>query len=138
MNNILKAFDTVSSSESGAWLHLVMPGTEEKAYADGDKQKKPMRIQLKGPDADAWTAFQRKALKNQSKEKSHEDAILDDAKLFAKMTLGFENIPDGKDGELAFTFESALKLYLNYKDIRMQALKFVMAQENFTQKPSQS
>lgn len=138
MNNILKAFDTVSSSESGAWLHLVMPGTEEKAYADGDKQKKPMRIQLKGPDSDAWTAFQRKAMKSQGKEKSHDETVLDDAKLFAKMTLGFENIPNDDNGVLAFTYESALKLYINYKSIRMQALHFVMDQSHFTKAQEKS
>ena len=138
MTNVLKMFDTVSSSESGAWLHLVMPGTEEKAYADGDKQKKPMRIQLKGPDSDAWTVFQRKAMKSQGKDKTHEETVLEDAKLFAKMTLGFDNIPNDDGSVMAFTYESALKLYINYKDIRMQALRFVMSQENFTKAQEKS
>jgi hypothetical protein len=139
MNNLLQMFDTVSSSEKGAWLHLTIPGSQEKAYTDGKKQKKPMRIMLKGPDSDEWTAFQRKAMKTQGGEskwlKSHEDTILEDSKLFAKMTIAFDNIPNADGGVLAFTFESAVKLYMNYKDIRIQALRFVMSQENFTQKP---
>ena len=137
MTNILKMFDTVSSSEKGAWLHLTIPGSEEKAYLDGDKQKKPMCILLKGPDSDIWTAFQRKALKSKAKEKTHEETILEDAKLFAKMTLGFNNIPDDEGKPLDFSHEAALKLYLNYKDIRMQALRFVMSQENFIEKPNE-
>jgi hypothetical protein len=134
MTNILQMFDTVSSSEKGAWLHLTIPGSEEKAYTDGDKQKKPMRIMLKGPDSDAWTAFQRKAMKSQGKDKTHEETILEDSKLFAKMTLAFDNIPNSAGGELTLTHESAIKLYINYKDIRIQALRFVMNQENFTVK----
>lgn len=135
MTNILKMFDTVSSSEQGAWLHLTIPGSEEKAYLDGEKKKKPIRILLKGPDSDVWTAFQRKAMKSQAKEKSHEDTVLEDAKLFAKMTLGFDNIPDDNGKPIELTQESAIKLYMNYKDIRMQALRFVMSQENFIEKP---
>lgn len=132
MTNILKMFDTVSSSEEGSWLHLNVPGTEEKAYADGDKQKKPLRIKLKGPDSDAWTVFQRKAMKSQGKEKSHEDTILEDSKLFAKMTLAFENIPSDSGQSLELTQENAIKLYMNYKDIRIQALRFVMDASHFT------
>lgn len=132
MTNILQMFDTVSSSEEGSWLHLNVPGTEEKAYTDGDKQKKPLRIKLKGPDSNAWTAFQRKAMKSQGKEKSHEDTILEDSKLFAKMTLAFENIPSESGQALELTQENAIKLYMNYKDIRLQALRFVMDQSHFT------
>lgn len=135
MSNILKMFDTVSSSEEGAWLHLSIPGADEKAYLD-DKKKKPIRIHLKGPDSDTWTAFQRKAMKSQGKEKNHDDTILEDSKLFAKMTLGWENVPkESGEGVQEFSFEAALKLYMNYKDIRMQALRYVMAQENFIKKP---
>lgn len=132
MTNILKQFDTVSASEEGAWLHLCSPGTDEKVYVD-DKRKKPLRIKLKGPDCDAWTSFQRKAIKGQGKkdDRSPEDVALEDSKLFAKMTLAWENMP-AEVGEC--TYENAIKLYLNYKDIRMQALRFVMSQENFTQK----
>lgn len=128
--NILKQFDTVSASEEGAWLHLCAPGTDEKVY---NGKNKPLRIKLKGPDCDAWTSFQRKAMKAQGKkdDRSPEDVALEDSKLFAKMTLAWENMP-AEVGEC--NHEAAIKLYINYKDIRMQALRFVMSQENFTQK----
>jgi hypothetical protein len=135
--NVLKQFDTVSASEEGAWLHLCSPGTDEKVYAD-DKQKKPLRIKMKGPDSDVWTAFQRKAIKSQGSKKddrSPEDVALEDSKLFAKLTTAWENMP-AEVGER--TIENAIKLYINYKDIRMQALRFVMNQENFTQKPPEA
>lgn len=130
MTNILKQFDTVSASEEGAWLHLRSPGTDERVY---NGKNKPLRIKLKGPDCDAWTSFQRKAMKGQGKkdDRSLEDVALEDSKLFAKMTLAWENMP-AEVGEC--NYENAIKLYLNYKDIRMQALRFVVAQENFTQK----
>lgn len=128
--NILKQFDTVSASEEGAWLHLCSPSTDEKVYLD-DKQKKPFRIKLKGCDSDVWVAFQRKAMKGKKDDRSKEDIDLGDSKLFAKLTIEWNAPPEL--GEC--NFENALKLYLSYKDIRMQALRFVMAQENFTQKP---
>lgn len=132
--NILKAFDTVGASEAGSWLHLTIPGTDELAYAD-DKKTKPLRIKLKGPDSEAWTAFHRKAMKTRDKKdtRTAREVALEDAKLFANMTIEWENIPDdtGK-GNRELTTETAVKLYLDYKDIRMQALKFVMSQENFT------
>lgn len=134
--NILKQFDTVSASEEGAWLHLVIPGTDEKAYLD-EERTKPLRIKLKGPDSDAWTSFQRKAIKsnNQKDDKTVNEIALEDAKLFAKMTIEWENIPDDKGKTQEFSKEAAINLYVDYKDIRMQALRFVMSQENFTRKP---
>lgn len=131
--NILQQFDTVKASEEGAWLHLCAPGTDEKVYTD-KANKKPLRIKLKGPDCDVWTAFQRKAMQAQSKKdsRSPEDVAYEDSKLFAKMTVAWENMP-AEIGECSY--ENGIKLYSTYKDIRMQALRFVMSQENFTQKP---
>lgn len=133
-NNILKMFDTVAASEEGAWLHLNIPASDDKAYLDGDKRKKPMRIKLQGPDSNAWVSFQRKSVREGDKKKSYEDTVLDDAKLFAKMTLEWENIPDGEGKDLPFSYEAAVKLYRDYKDIRMQSLKFVVNQEAFIKK----
>lgn len=131
--NVLKQFDTVKTSEEGAWMHLVAPGTDDKVYLD-DEQKQPVRIKLKGPDSPMWVNFQRKAIRSDKKDnRSVEDVAVEDSKLFAKMTLDFENIPndDGK-GTQTFSREAAIQLYLKYKDIRMQALRFVVSQENFT------
>lgn len=131
--NVLQQFDTVSASEEGAWLHLTIPGSDEKAYLDED-QKKPLRIKLKGPDSDTWTAFQRKAMRAKQNDKSVEETTNEDAKLFSRMTVAWENIPDDSGKDLEFTTENAIKIYRKYKDIRIQALRFVMDQANFTKR----
>lgn len=127
-DNILSIFDTESASEDGAWLHLTKPGTEgELAYAGKDK---PLRIKLKGPDSDTWTSYQRKAIKSQGKKdtRSAKEIAREDAQLFARMTLELENIPGYENAE----FSGLVDMYLKYKDIRMQALRFALNQENFT------
>lgn len=131
--NVLQQFDTVSASEEGAWLHLTIPGSDEKAYLD-EAQEKPLRIKLKGPDSDTWTAFQRKAMRAKQNDKSVDETTNEDAKLFSKMTVSWENIPDDNGDELEFTAENAIKIYRKYKDIRIQALRFVMDQANFTKR----
>lgn len=133
-NNILKMFDTVAASEEGAWLHLNVPASEEKAYLDGSKRKKPLRLKLQGPDSNVWVSFIRKASRAGAKSESIEDTDLHDAKLLAKMTLGWENIPDNEGKELAFSYEAAVKLYRDYKDLRVQALKHIGNQEAFIKK----
>ena len=131
--NVLAMFDTEASSESGSWLHLTKPGTDgDLAYADKEKQQ-PLRIKLKGPDSSTWTSFQRKAMKASGKkdDRTEKDIRREDSNLFVKMTIETENI---KIPEHEVTNEFALfDMYMNYKDIRMQALKWVMKQDNFTQ-----
>ena len=127
--NLLNQFDTESTSENGAWLHLVLPSTGEPSYLD-EKQEKPLRIKLKGPDSNAWVNFQRKALRNNDKNdrRTTKELANEDSKLFAKMTIEVENIPDiEKPSE-----EQLVEMYVTYKDIRIQALTFVMNRENFT------
>ena len=129
--NILQMFDTESASESGSWLHLTKPGTDgDLAYADKGSAK-PLRIKLKGPDSGTWTAFQRKAMKGSGKkdDRTAKDIALEDARLFSHMTLETENIP----GYSAADHADLVDMYFKYKDIRMQALKWVMKQDNFTQ-----
>jgi hypothetical protein len=109
---------------------LCKQDTEEKLYFDDDK-KKPVRIKVMGPDSDPWTAFARKH-QNQSKMKSNDDVELEEAKLYAKMTIAWENIPK-EAGEC--THENALKLYKKYKGVRVQITQFVVDRSNFTQKP---
>lgn len=129
--NILALFDTESKSEDGAWLHLTVPGTDELAYADVAR-KKPLRIKLKGPDSDIWTAFQRKAFAkaNDKDKRTNQEIAREDARLFARMTVAVENVPgyDKPDADL-------VEMYLKYKDIRVQALTFVMKRENFIGTP---
>lgn len=128
MSNILNQFDTESVSERGEWLHLAVPGTEEHAYLD-DEQEKPLRIKLKGPDSDTWTAFQRKALRadNKKDKRTTKEIAKEDAQLFARMTLEVENIPEYENPDR----EQLVEMYTKYKDIRIQALTFVINRENF-------
>lgn len=146
MTNILKMFDTVSSSEEGSWLHLCVPGSDEKAYADGDKQKKPLRIKLKGPDSDVFAVIARKGKfesdKRQAKfqktgmvekPKTVAESALEDAELAAKMTMGFENIPEGKPDDV----NSMIAMYLEYKNLREQAIDFAVSRANFTKAPQE-
>ena len=131
--NILSVFDTEAQSEQGAWLHLVTPGTDELAYAD-DARKKPLRIKLKGPESDTWTAFQRKVMQQQDSKKdkrSVDEMKREDARLMARMTLAVENIP----GVDMADKETVISMYENYRDIRVQALTFVLQRENFIGKP---
>jgi len=130
-SNILQMFDTESASESGSWLHLTKPGTDgELAYAEKGSTK-PLRIKLKGPDSGTWTAFQRKIMKASGKKdiRTAKENAREDSSLFARMTLETENIPGFEGAD-----ESALlEMFMQYKDIRMQALRWVINQENFTQ-----
>lgn len=124
-------FDTESASESGSWLHLTKPGTDgELAYAD-KASAKPLRIKLKGPDSGTWTAFQRKAMKASGKKdiRTAKELAREDSSLFARLTLETENIPGFEGADEAALFE----MFMQYKDIRMQALRWVVNQENFTQ-----
>lgn len=127
-SNVLALFDTESMSENGSWLHLNVPGTDEKAYADPDKKTKPMRIKLKGPESDTWVSFQRKAAKYQgNNDKRDNDQIKrDDAKLLASMTLDIENIPGFENNR-----DSLFSMFLGYRDMRLQALSHVLDRENF-------
>ena len=130
-SNILEMFDTESASESGSWLHLAKPGTDgDLAYADKAKTL-PLRIKLKGPDSGTWTSFQRKAIKASGKKDSRtsKEIAREDANLFSRMTLETENIPGYEGADEA----ALIDMYVKYKDIRIQALKWVMNQENFTQ-----
>ena len=129
--NILQMFDTESASETGSWLHLTKPGTDgDLAYADKGTTK-PLRIKLKGPDSGTWTSFQRKAIKASGKKDSRtsKEIAREDANLFSRMTLETENIPGYEGADEA----ALIDMYVKYKDIRIQALKWVMNQENFTQ-----
>lgn len=136
--SILKKFDTESICEEGAWMHLLIPDSEEKAYLDAEsaKPQKPMRIKLKGPECDHWQAFLRKSSKpsaqEEAKKQDPSETKLHDAQLLAKMTLGWENIPDDNEKPIEFSKDSAIKLYMSYADIRRQALNFIMRRQNFT------
>lgn len=133
----LSVFDTVTQSTEGAWLHLTVPGSRDFAYLDGhlDKPKKPLRIQLKGADSDTFAKelqrINKKSRKTGNKEKNLEEIAREWSELYAKMTISWENMPSEDGKPLECNFENALKVYLNYKDIRVQVGDFIANQENF-------
>lgn len=132
--SILSKFDTETISEHGAWLHLVVPGSEELAYADAEKTK-PLRIKTKGPDSKTWVEFVRASTRKEGKDKrSYDEVAREDAQLLARMTLDWENMPVGpKDEIVPFDRDVAVSVYIKYKDIRKQLLSHILDQQNFTQ-----
>lgn len=125
-------FDTVGAAEKGADLHLLHPVTLEPVFADGDKQKKPIIITLKGMESDD---FARELQRRQRQNKGKKDLDLDEtrrqaAETYAKLTLGWQNIEeDGKP--LEFTKENAVKVFLKYRDIMRQVGDFIADKSNF-------
>ena len=136
---ILSVFDTEKASNEGAELHLTNPATGDLAYAD-KAEKKPLTIRLLGPDSDIYTRHLQDAarkVRKANKLKISDDIDFEKAKreaaeLYAKMTLGWSNIPDdsGKS-DLPFSYGNAVKLYLTYKDIRIQVGDFIADKANF-------
>ncbi|HBX60966.1 MAG TPA: hypothetical protein DEG65_13365 [Methylophaga sp.] len=134
----LSVFDTVSQANSGAVLHLTVPGSGVPAYLDeGVKNpKKPLTITLLGLDSDEYTKYVQ--VKARARRKSNkkddidiEQSIQDACELYAKLTVGWEHIPDKEGNAMPFTFENAVNLYKSFKDIRVQVGNFIAEQENF-------
>ena len=132
--SILDLLDTEAQSESGAWLHLTKPGTtKQRLYLDDDPDK-PVRIKTKGPDSETWTSFMRKSAKEKadSADKSSAEVAMEDARILARMTLAWENLPVGDNGEPApFDRDTAVEVYRKYKDMRMQLIHHILDREAF-------
>ena len=133
----LNVFDTVTQSNKGAELHLLVPSSKIPAYAD-EKETKPLLINLLGSDSDAYRKeIQKKARelrrkKNTSNDLDLDKNILEASELYARLTTGFKNIPgDEKGKDLDCTFDNAFNLYMKYKDIRVQVGDFISEQANF-------
>lgn len=129
--DVLAMFDTEAQSEAGSWLHLHTPGEfGVPAYADPDTKLLPLRIKLRGPESDVWESFRRKAVQMTKDNRTLEEVKRDDSKLFARMTIETENIP----GTESKSRDELVRLYLNYQDIRQQALKHILQREHFLAK----
>lgn len=133
----LNVFDTVTQSNAGADLHLLIPGSKMPAYADKEETK-PLIITLLGSDSDAYTKELQKKAKEyrRNNKKSGNDVDIEKAtreacELYAKLTIGFKNIPSGEKKDLECTFDNAFQLYMKYKDIRIQVGDFISDQANF-------
>ena len=127
----LSVFDTVSQANSGAVLHLTVPGSGVPAYLDeGVKNpKKPLTITLLTKYVQVKARARRKS--NKKDDIDIEQSIQDACELYAKLTVGWENIPDKEGNAMPFTFENAVNLYKSFKDIRVQVGNFIAEQENF-------
>jgi hypothetical protein len=124
----LSVFDTEASAEAGSTLQLVHPKTGEKVFAD-DAEKKPLNITVKGMDS---KEFESAILKQNRLNKGKKDEEIDPEKiklrtceLYAKMTIGWENLG------VAFSYDEAVKLYMKHKDIRVQVGNFIGDKRNF-------
>lgn len=133
----LNVFDTVTQANSGAELHLLVPGSKVPAYAD-DKETKPLTINLLGSDSDLYSKeIQKKARELRRKKSNSNDLDLDKnireaCELYARLTVGFKNIPSDEKGKyLECTYDTAFNLYMKYKDIRVQVGDFISDQANF-------
>ncbi len=127
-------FDSRTPANEGAWLHLTVPGTKDKAYLDHTVKnpKKPVRLKLVGAKSDKYREWMQQLRRNMraDDEMTREAADLEDAQMLARLTIGWENVVD--DGEpLEFTPENAEKLYFKYNEIRVQAFNFFMDSGNF-------
>jgi len=130
-SNFLDMFDTESASESGSWLHLERPDKRGVLCYLDKEMAVPCRIKLKGPDSEEWGSFSRQSQKDKEKKikrTNREDAVYE-AKLWARMTIEIENIPGYDKPDRNTLFE----MYLKHKDMRNQALYWVVNQENFIQ-----
>lgn len=130
-SNFLNMFDTESASESGSWLHLERPDKRGALCYLDKEMTVPCRIKLKGPDSEEWGSFSRQSQKDKEKKLKRtgkEDAVYE-AKLWSRMTIEVENIPGYESPDRNALFE----MYLKHKDMRTQALYYVINQENFIQ-----
>ena len=137
----LSVFDTETAANEGAKLHLLNPKTGLPAYADA-KETKPVTITVVGTDGDVFTKEQQKqakvlARKQKQKGDKAEDFDFDEEKkrtcdLYARMTKSWENITlPGDKGQSECTYENAYKLYMSFKDIRLQVSGFMADKANF-------
>lgn len=132
----LNVFDTVAQANTGAELHLLVPGSKAPAYLDKEETK-PLIISLLGSDSDVYTKeIQKKAKEMRRKTNKANDLDLDKnireaCDLYARLTVGFKNIPSSDKKDLVISYDNAFNLYMQYKDIRVQVGDFISEQANF-------
>lgn len=131
-------FDTETSAEKGATLHLLHPVTLEPVFAD-DEKTKPITLELMGVDSKTYQkALQEKvtaARKNKTKDSDDVDfdeVMLETIELYADMTVGWSNISHNNK-PLPFNRKNAVLLYSTYKEVRSQAGDFMAQKANFIQ-----
>jgi hypothetical protein len=146
--SILDCLDTEAKSNEGAWLHLRRPDSSRALLYLDDECTKPVRIKLKGPDSDTWTRYVRKearkeALRRQNGEKPPEktgaEIATEDARIFSRMTMEWENMPVGENDEpVPFDEDTAFEVYRKHKHLRAQILDHILDRDAFFTEPESS
>lgn len=131
----LSIFDTQSAAELGAKMELKHPVTGETAYYN-DNEKKPITIKLRGTDSGEYEKELQKIARQQKGKKSNdvdiEQAKRQSCEIYAKLTLGWENMPKAEgEGTQEFSKDAAFELYMKFKDIRVQVGNFITEKANF-------
>ena len=141
--DLSEGFDIQANAETGAWMQVLHPVTNEEL---GAEEKKPCRIKLRGSDSMAYeeavarTVSMRQAeLKGmRANKKITAESILESADKTAKfqamelarITLAWENLEwNGKP--LKFTEENAVMVYREHKWLRDQAVAFFEDRTNY-------
>jgi len=146
----MDCFDSVSTSEAGAWLHLTNLRTDAPAYVTGKDgtpdMTKPMRVKLIGMDAPAAKVKARKRATDILKRRGGKmdfakmspaqiGAVIDEGQeglvqAAVDQTIGWENLSlDGKPAE--FSEEAALAIYRKYPSILDEVTEFLKDRANF-------
>ncbi len=130
----LANIDPKKKANTGAFLHLIHPGTGLPLY-DSDDQSKPVGLRLMGKDSDVYARTRHKNLnsvigaKKKSEPKTSEQIERETIELLADMTVGWDNLSYG--GAEKFSREAVIALYTGMPWVREQADTFVSDRANF-------
>jgi hypothetical protein len=130
----LSALDPKKKANSGAFLHLVNPGTGLPLY-DGDDNKKPVGLYLMGRDSDLYAKTRHKNVNNaltakkKSDPKTSEMIEQETVALLADMTVSWENM--SYKGQSEFTRDAVIGIYTDLKWVFEQADAFISDRANF-------
>jgi len=138
MNMKLDMFDSVGAANKGATFHVIRPDNNQKLYFKDDKTK-PVKITVLGLDSDKFTELAIESKRNREHledgELTPQELAERDARTYAKMTVGWENMPDSETGEtiIKFSEENAYNHYLKYKAMREQVHQQISDRKVFIQ-----
>ena len=131
-------FDVRAAADKGADLILRHPTSNDILVGEDGKTRAIITVQ--GSDSKAYRDFIRAKTRDRLQKAEREGQMAqalnfdgaeqEDAELYAEITTGWSGI-EGDAGELAFTKDNAIKLYLEQSWIREQISKFVNNRANF-------
>jgi hypothetical protein len=130
----LSALNPKKKANSGAFLHLVNPGTGLPLF-DGDDKEKPVGLYLMGRDSDLYAKTRHKNLngalsgKKKSDTKTSEIIEQETISLLADMTVSWENL--SYNGQNEFSRDAIVGVYTDLAWVREQADTFISDRANF-------